>query len=112
PLARVRRLLHVVPFDLEGGHEQTTHVILILDDEDARAAELVYDRSVNGSTLFRTGHGQTSPSSKFIALSFEVPAAVHAHGLAGDEVGLYEEHHRADDGVGTAPAAERRRGFD
>src|SRR5262245_12971291 len=42
----------------------------------------------------------------------QVAAAVDRDGFAGDEVGLHQEEDGADDGLGTAPSAERRRRLD
>ena len=49
---------------------------------------------------------------KQAACLLDVPAAVDADRFAGDEIGFDEEHNGADDGVGTAPTAQRRRLFD
>jgi hypothetical protein len=45
-------------------------------------------------------------------VSFDMPAAVDPDGFARHEVRLDEKHDGADDSVGPAPAADRRRGFD
>ena len=46
------------------------------------------------------------------APSLQVAAAVHADGLAGDEVGLEQEDDRLHDRLFAAPSSQRRRGGD